>query len=78
MKAKTTSRTIDSLFVGLYPNVSATRGGGGVTAEGWGEQVRIGRVGEAIEEVISREQVRAALMVVSENAPPADTGEVDD
>lgn len=47
-------------------------------AEGWGEQVRIGEVWEAIEEVVSREQVRAALMVVSENVPPADTDEGDD
>ena len=47
-------------------------------AEGWGEQVRIGQIWEAIEEVVSREQVRAALMVVSENVPPADTDEGDD
>lgn len=47
-------------------------------AEGWGEQVRIGEVWEAIEEVVSREQVRAALMVVSENVAPADTDEGDD
>jgi len=47
-------------------------------AEGWGEQVRIGQVWEAIEEVVSREQVRAALMVVSETAPPVDTDEGDD
>jgi hypothetical protein len=50
-------------------------------AEGWGGhegQVRIGQIWETIEQVVSRDQVRAALTVVSENVPAADAAEPDD
>lgn len=50
-------------------------------AEGWGGpggRVRIGQIWEAIEQVVSRDQVRAALTVVSENVPAADVDEGDD
>lgn len=50
-------------------------------AEGWGApdgQVRIGQIWEAIEQVVSRDQVRSALSVVSQNVPAAGADDVDD
>src|SRR5664279_4918467 len=50
-------------------------------SDGWGdpaEAVRVGLVWEAIEAVVSRSELRAALVLVNENVPPADAGEGDD
>jgi TnpA family transposase len=47
-------------------------------SDGWGdpaEAVRVGLVWEAIEAVVSRSELRAALVLVNENVPPADAGE---
>src|SRR5664280_3646300 len=47
-------------------------------SDGWGdpeEDVRVGLVWEAIEAVVSRSELRAALVLVNENVPPADAGE---
>ncbi|MDQ2874551.1 MAG: DUF4158 domain-containing protein [Actinomycetota bacterium] len=50
-------------------------------SDGWGgpdEEVHVAEVWEAIEAVISRADLRAALMLVNENAPPADATDPDD
>ncbi|GAA0838322.1 Tn3-like element Tn3 family transposase [Streptosporangium amethystogenes subsp. fukuiense] len=50
-------------------------------AEGWGgpdEEPRVSEVWEAIEAVISRAELRAALVLVNENVPPADAVDPDD
>jgi hypothetical protein len=50
-------------------------------SDGWGgpdEEVRVDEVWEAIEAVLSRAELRAALVLVNENAPPADAADPDD
>ena len=50
-------------------------------SDGWGgpdEEVRVAEVWEAIETVISRADLRAALVLVNENVPPADVTDSDD
>jgi len=50
-------------------------------SDGWGgpeEEPRVSEVWEAIEAVVSRAELRAALVLVSENVPPADAAESDD
>ncbi|WP_304523680.1 DUF4158 domain-containing protein [Actinocorallia sp. API 0066] len=50
-------------------------------AEGWGgpdEEVRVEQVWEAIEAVVSRAELRAALVLVNESVPPADAADPDD
>ena len=50
-------------------------------SDGWGgpdEQPRVSEVWEAIEAVVSRAELRAALVVVNENVPPADATDPDD
>jgi hypothetical protein len=50
-------------------------------SDGWGgpdEEVRVAEVWEAIEAVISRADLRAALMLVNENVPPAEATDPDD
>lgn len=47
----------------------------------WGgpeEEPRVAEVWEAIEAVVSRSELRAALVLVSENVPPADAADPDD
>jgi TnpA family transposase len=43
-----------------------------------GEPPRVSKVWEAVEAVISRAELRAALTVVGENAPPVNGGDLDD
>jgi TnpA family transposase len=50
-------------------------------SDGWGgpgEEVIVGTVWEAIEAVVSRADLRAALVLVNENVPPADAADPDD
>lgn len=50
-------------------------------SDGWGgpdEEVRVAEVWEALETVISRADLRAALVLVNENVPPADAADPDD
>ena len=50
-------------------------------SDGWGgpeEEVRVSEVWEAIEAVVSRAELRAALVLVNENVPPADAADPDD
>jgi len=50
-------------------------------AEGWGgpdEQVRVTEVWEVIEAVVSRAELRAALVLVNENVAPADAADPED
>ncbi len=50
-------------------------------SDGWGgedEEVRVAEVWEAIETVISRADLRAALVLVNENVPSADAADSDD
>ena len=50
-------------------------------SDGWGgpdEEPRVSEVWEAIEAVISRAELRAALVLVTENVPPADAADPDD
>ncbi|GAA5065178.1 TnpA family transposase [Thermocatellispora tengchongensis] len=50
-------------------------------SDGWGgpdEEVRVAEVWEAIETVISRADLRAALVLVNESVPPADAADPDD
>ncbi len=50
-------------------------------SDGWGgpdEEVRVAEVWEAIETVISRADLRAALVLVNENVPPADATDPDE
>ncbi|MGH3181872.1 MAG: Tn3 family transposase, partial [Streptosporangiaceae bacterium] len=50
-------------------------------SDGWGgpdEEVRVSEVWEAIETVISRADLRAALVLVNENVPPADATDPDE
>jgi TnpA family transposase/tellurite resistance protein len=49
--------------------------------DGWGgpeEEPRVSEVWEAIEAVVSRAGLRAALVLVNENVPPADAADPDD
>lgn len=51
------------------------------SSDGWGgpeEEVRVAEVWEAIETVISRADLRAALVLVNESVPPADAADPDD
>ena len=50
-------------------------------SDGWGgpdEEPRVSQVWEAIEAVVSRAELRAALVLVNENVPPADAADPDD
>jgi TnpA family transposase len=50
-------------------------------SDGWGgpdEEPRVSEVWEAIEAVVSRAELRAALVLVTENVPPADAADPDD
>ena len=50
-------------------------------SDGWGgpdEEPRVSEVWEAIEAVVSRAELRAALVLVNENVPPADAADPDD
>ena len=50
-------------------------------SDGWGgpeDEPRVAQVWEAIEAVVSRVELRAALVVVTENVPPADDTDPDD
>jgi len=50
-------------------------------SDGWGdpdEEVRVAEVWEAIEAVVSRADLQAALVLVNENVPPADAADGDD
>jgi hypothetical protein len=49
-------------------------------SDGWGgpDEVIVGTVWEAIEAVVSRADLRAALVLVNENVPPADAADPDD
>lgn len=50
-------------------------------SDGWGgpdEEPRVSEVWEAIEAVVSRAELRAALVLVNENVPPADAADSDD
>ncbi|WP_440107909.1 Tn3 family transposase, partial [Streptosporangium sp. H16] len=50
-------------------------------SDGWGgedEEVRVAEVWEAIETVISRADLRAALVLVNDSVPPADAADPDD
>jgi len=50
-------------------------------SDGWGgpdEEPRVSAVWEAIEEVVSRSELRAALVLVNESVPPADAADADD
>lgn len=50
-------------------------------SDGWGgpeEEPRVWQVWEAIEAVVSRAELRAALVLVTENVPPADAVDPDD
>ena len=50
-------------------------------SDGWGgedEEVRVAEVWEAIEAVMSRAELRAALVLVNESVPPADAADPDD
>ena len=50
-------------------------------SDGWGgpdEEVWVAEVWEAIEAVLSRAELRAALVLVNENAPPVDAADPDD
>ena len=50
-------------------------------SDGWGdseEDVHVAAVWEAIEAVVSRSELRAALVLVKENVPPADASDPDD
>jgi hypothetical protein len=50
-------------------------------SDGWGgpdEAPRVSEVWEAIEAVVSRSELRAALVLVTENVPPADAADPDD
>jgi TnpA family transposase len=50
-------------------------------SDGWGdpeEEVHVAAVWEAIEAVVSRAELRAALVLVNENVPPADATDPDD
>lgn len=49
-------------------------------SDGWGgpdEEPRVSEVWEAIEAVVSRAELRAALVLVNENVPPADAADPD-
>ena len=50
-------------------------------SDGWGdseEDVHVAAVWEAIEAIVSRSELRAALVLVKENVPPADASDPDD
>ena len=50
-------------------------------SDGWGgpdEEPRVSAVWEAIEAVVSRSELRAALVLVHESVPPADAADADD
>jgi hypothetical protein len=50
-------------------------------SDGWGgpdEEVRVAEVWEVIETVISRAELRAALVLVNDSVPPADAADPDD
>jgi len=50
-------------------------------SDGWGDpeaDVHVAAVWEAIEAVVSRSELRAALVLVNENVPPADAADPDD
>ena len=50
-------------------------------SDGWGgpdEEPRVSAVWEAIEAVVSRSELRAALVLVNESVPPADAADADD
>ena len=50
-------------------------------SDGWGgpeEEPRVWQVWEAIEAIVSRAELRAALVLVTENVPPADADDPDD
>ena len=50
-------------------------------SDDWGgpeEEPRVSEVWEAIEAIISRDELRAALELVNENVPPADAADPDD